>query len=84
MLITDRNLQRAAIVFAAGYHVEIFKLPTSPRCAAEYVDSPEIRALIEAFDSKKIIDIPHKVVLDCYGQLMARAKDLKVGRVGGV
>ena len=84
MFIVDRDLQRAAFVFAAGHHVEVVKLNCSPRCAAQYADSPETRALVDAYDSKRPTDIPARVVLDCYGKLVAQAKDLKVGRVGGV
>ncbi len=78
-VIEDRCLQRAAVVLAAGYHVEVVKQPCSPRVAAEYADSPEIRRLTEAFDQKRPIPIPPKTILDCYGKLIACAKELRRG-----
>jgi hypothetical protein len=84
MQITDRDLQRAAVVLAAGYHVEVTKLSCSPRCAAIYADSAETRALVDSYDRKLPLQIPPKTIMSCYGTLIARAKELKAGRVGGV
>lgn len=83
MLITDRDLQRSAVVFAAGYPVEIQKLPCSPRCAAVYPDNAEVRRLLQAYEARQPLDVPVKTVLHCYGLLIAKAKDLRAGRIGG-
>lgn len=83
MQITDRDFQRSAVVFAAGYPVEIHKLPCSPRCAATYPDSPAVRRLIQQYEAKQPLDVPVKTILHCYGLLIAKAKDLRAGRIGG-
>lgn len=84
MQITDRDLQRAAVVYAAGYPVQVFKLNCSPRCAAHYPDTAEVRRLLQSYDAKQPLDVPVKTVMHCYGLLIAKCKDLKAGRIGEV
>ncbi len=84
MLITDRDLQRSAVIFAAGYPVDIYKMPCSPRCVATYPDSQDVRRLLQAYESKQALDLPVKTVMHCYGLLIAKAKDLRAGKIGGV
>ena len=84
MQITDRDFQRAAVIFAAGYPVEVYKLPCSPRCAAPYPDSPEVRRLLQTYEAKQSVDVPVKTIMHCYGLLIAKSKDLRAGRIGGV
>ena len=79
MLITDKDFQRVAVIVAAGHQVEVVKLPCSPRCAATYKDTPETRALSQAYDECRVIEIPAKTILHNYGLLMMRAKELKRG-----
>jgi hypothetical protein len=80
-IIEDRNFQRAAVILAAKYPVEVVKIPCSPRCAAVYSDTPETRALADAFDHKRPISTPAKDILNAYGMLMTMAKDLKRGSI---
>lgn len=84
MFITDRDLQRCAFIAACGFQVDVIKLHCSPRCAGQYVDSPDTRALVDSYNAKRPSEIPARTVLDCYGKLIAQAKDLKAGRIGGV
>lgn len=78
--ISDRDMKRAAVVKAAGYPVNIFKL-CSPRCVAEYPDTPEVKALIEAYENRQILPISPKKIMLAYGEIMGQCKDLKVGAV---
>lgn len=76
--ISDRDMKRAAVVKAAGYPVHIFKL-CSPRCVAEYPDTPEIKQLLEAYEAGRLLPVPQKKIMQAYGEIMGQCKDLKQG-----
>ena len=81
---TDRDIVRAAVVVAAGYHVRTFKLNAAPRCAFEYQNTPEIRKLLDAYELKQLLPIPQKAIMQAHAKLLAECKALKAGRIGGV
>lgn len=76
--ISDRDMKRAAVVKAAGHHVHIFKL-CSPRCVAEYPDTPEVKALLDAYENRQLLPIPPKKIMLAYGEIMGQCKGLKQG-----
>lgn len=78
MNINDRCMGRAAVVKAAGHPVAIHKV-CSPRCFASYPDTPEIAALIKAYDAREVLPIPQKKIMVAYGEIMAQVRDLKQG-----
>lgn len=80
MLITDRDVRRAAVIRAAGFTVTTIKLSCSPRCAFEYQDAQETRKLIDDYEQRLIVAVPHKAVMSAHGELLSECRDLKSGR----
>lgn len=83
-IITDRSVDRAAVIRAAGFEVKVIKLNCSPRCAFEYPDTPDTRSLIAAYDEGRIAAVPHKRMNYFKGILLQQCRDLNVGSIGGV
>jgi hypothetical protein len=77
--ITDRDIKRAAVLKAAGIQVITIKLTCSPRCAFEYVGSPEVNGLLDAYESREVLPIPQKAIMRAHGVLLGECKALKQG-----
>jgi len=80
---TTSKIILAAVLLAGGHHVNTTKQPCSPRCVWSYPDTPQARALISAYESGDILDIPQQDVWRAYHQLTTEAKQLQVGRLAG-
>ncbi|TGU75101.1 hypothetical protein E4633_06510 [Geomonas terrae] len=81
MTITDRDINRAAIVRAAGFKVKAFKLQCSPRCAFEYEDSEAVRQLVHDYEAGGGLPVSLKNVLVNRSILLSECKDRREGRI---
>lgn len=81
---TTRRAALAAVIAAAGHRVTTSKQPCSPRAIWTYPDTPTTRALSEAFDSGRPVPVSQTAIWDAYHRLITEARQLQVGRVGGV
>jgi hypothetical protein len=79
-IISDRDMKRTAFIQAAGHRVRIFKL-CSPRCCAEYPDTPAVRSILADYDAGKATSVPPKAIMVAFGEIMSLCRDLKQGVV---
>lgn len=80
---TDRRIIVAAIARAAGHTVTTLKLPCSPRCAWNISNTPQVRALVDAYDSGRPVPVPQSAIWAAYRELVAETKQLQAGRLAG-
>lgn len=80
---TTRRAAVAAVIAAAGHPVETIKLSCSPRAAWRYPDTLPTRQLADAYDAGQPVPVAQSKIWDCYRRLIAEARQLQVGRIGG-
>lgn len=80
---TTRRVAVAAVIAAAGHPVTTTKLACSPRAAWTYADTPRTRALSDAYDTGQPVPVPQSRIWEEYRRLIAEARQLQVGRIGG-
>lgn len=68
--ITTPNLKLLAVIIAAGIEVNLFRKPgRSQTVLGSFPDTPENRALVEAYERRKVLPVPHKSVMQAYVEL---------------
>lgn len=82
--INTTDIIQAAILSALGIKVTPYKKAASPRCLFEIPDNPEVRAILDAYETRQVMPVPHKDFITAYRKMLSACKDLKQGRVGGV
>jgi len=76
---STRCINQGAILKAAGWPVEVVRQPGSSRRSIFYADDTvETRALIDAYETKQVLPIPAKKIIDAKNQLFYEAG--KAGR----
>ena len=80
---TTRRAAVAAVIAAAGHPVVTMKLSCSPRAAWRYPDTPCTRALSDAYDAGLPVAVAQSKIWDAYRRLIAEARQLQAGRIGG-
>lgn len=68
-----RDLNQAAVILAAGYHVEVYRQPAGRRALFAFDDTPHTRDLIARYETRKPIDIPAKTILQTRTELHHQA-----------
>lgn len=76
---TTKDMRQAAVIFAAGYPVEVRRDGNSPRCLFEIPDNPATRELLEDYEMRRSLVIPPKQILQAYAELITRCKAVKSG-----
>ncbi|MBW4054347.1 MAG: hypothetical protein HIU83_02885 [Proteobacteria bacterium] len=71
MSTTDIN--RAAIVFAAGHYVEVLKQAASKRAVFYFDDIKEIRNLLAQYENREALPLPAKAILNARTELYYQA-----------
>jgi hypothetical protein len=66
----------AAVISADGGGVETFKQSCAPRCLFRFDDTPHNRALIEAYELGKPVQVSQKAIWQAYLELIAETKRL--------
>lgn len=75
--LTSTNLKLLAVLIAANIKVTTFRKPgRSQTVIGEFPDTPEIRAMIEAYERRQILPVPQKSVMQAYVELGYECKRL--------
>lgn len=79
--LSTRSLDQAAVLDAAGYHVQVLKqAATARRCIFYIDDTPQTRDLLSKFENREPLPIAAKEILQSRTELHHRA--LKAVREG--
>lgn len=71
--MSSRDINHAAIARAAGYAVEAVRQAAARRCVFYFNDTPEIRALLDAFERRECLPLPAKSILNARTELYHEA-----------
>lgn len=61
--MTSRDINHGALADSIGYHVEVIRQPAGRRALFIFDETPEIRDLIDRFERREILPVPHKALL---------------------
>ena len=67
--MSTRDINQAAIAKAAGYLVETVKQAGSRRAVFYFADNREIRDLLEKYETREVLPIPAKTILNARTEL---------------
>ncbi len=75
--IETSNMKLLAVLIAAGIPVNLYRKPARPQTVlGAFADTPDNRALVEAYERRQVLAIPQKAIMQAYVELGYECKRL--------
>lgn len=81
MKVTTKSINHGAIARAFGCVVEVVRQPAGRRALFIFEDTPQVQALLDAYERREALPLPAKAILNARTELYHQAKRVSLEAV---